>query len=148
MKTMLERFESKFVKSKGCWEWQAAINNGYGWFAAKKPTRAHRVAWQLYKGAIPEGMCVLHKCDNKKCVRPSHLFLGSQLDNIEDMRTKGRAGCKGYRRGRLTWQQVCEIRKSQETQRILAQKYKMNQPDISSIKQMKTYKTQKTCKSI
>jgi predicted DNA-binding protein (UPF0251 family) len=52
--------------------------------------KAHRVAWELAYGPIPEGMCVLHRCDRTTCVRPEHLFLGTQQDNIADMNAKGR----------------------------------------------------------
>lgn len=53
---------------------------------------AHRVSWMMLRGPIPEGMLVLHKCDNRKCVNPNHLFIGAQSDNVHDMLTKGRNG--------------------------------------------------------
>jgi hypothetical protein len=88
------RFWSKVRKSDddGCWMWQAArltrTNTGalsYGIIMWRgKSTNAHRVAWELTHGPIPEGLWVLHKCDEQGCVRPSHLYLGSHADNTRD----------------------------------------------------------------
>ena len=90
---MADRFWSKVKKSKGCWEWQACTNEaGYGivGVGGKRTDRAHRVSWRLRYGEIPEGLFVLHRCDNRKCVRPSHLFVGTNQDNVDDMVAKGR----------------------------------------------------------
>lgn len=92
------RFWSKVRKGDGCWEWQAKrFDNGYGSFAVSrnKNQGAHRVAWELTNGPIPAGMSVLHHCDNRPCVRPDHLFLGTQLDNMRDMLAKGRQRWRG-----------------------------------------------------
>jgi hypothetical protein len=88
-----ERFEKCFDKRMGkCWNWHAAINgNGYGSFKLRgKVYSSNRMSWTIYNGEIPEGMHVLHKCDNRKCVNPKHLFLGTQLDNTRDMLAKKR----------------------------------------------------------
>ena len=77
-----------------CWIWTAFCNaDGYGVFGtgAKTLISPHRFSWELHFGPIPDGLWVLHKCDNPPCVNPSHLFLGTQLDNIQDMLSKGRA---------------------------------------------------------
>jgi hypothetical protein len=84
------------VKRLGkCWVWTASIDGGgYGLIGlgpGKKVGKSGRVAWELQFGPIPEGMCVLHKCDNPCCVRGSHLFLGTQKDNAVDRELKGRS---------------------------------------------------------
>lgn len=71
-----------------CWLWQRLLwSNGYGRFGNR---RAHRVAWEFVNGKIINRLLVLHKCDVRKCINPSHLFLGTQLDNMQDMIEKGR----------------------------------------------------------
>lgn len=102
------RFWSHVEKSaSGCWEWQAYVNSqtGYGQFAVshREGISAHRLAWMLVHGPIPKGngyhgTCVLHRCDNRRCVNPAHLFLGSVADNQRDMVAKGRR--RGGRRPR------------------------------------------------
>lgn len=85
------RFWSKVDKSGTCWEWQATPNGRYGSFTHDNQTHgAHRFAWMIKHGDIPDGMFVCHRCDNPRCVRPSHLFLGEAADNTEDMMKKGR----------------------------------------------------------
>ena len=90
----MKRFWDKVDKSGDCWLWTDSIaSHGYGQFhiAKSRPVvRAHRFAWQLEHGSIPDGLCVLHKCDVKACVNPAHLFLGTQADNMHDMRDKAR----------------------------------------------------------
>jgi len=88
---------------RGCWEWQGVLNNkGYGMMYVREWGRrssCHRAAYQFYFGQITDGSWVLHKCDNPRCVRPSHLFLGSPLDNIRDMIAKGRDNRSNNPRG-------------------------------------------------
>jgi hypothetical protein len=94
--TVEQRFWSKVSKSNQCWLWTAnALPAGYGKFTLRVDGRqrtllAHRFSWLLTRGEIPEGQQVLHKCDNPSCVRPDHLFLGTQQDNVDDMIKKGR----------------------------------------------------------
>lgn len=88
----LHRFEKKFTKTDGCWIWNAATDpKGYGAFRYEGKTQiASRVSYQLYKGNVPSGLHVLHTCDNPSCVNPDHLFLGTNDDNVEDRKSKGR----------------------------------------------------------
>jgi len=72
-----------------CWAWTGALTP-YGSFTAHKQVRAHRFSWELHCCSIPAGIHVLHHCDNPKCVNPSHLFLGTHTDNMQDMIAKGR----------------------------------------------------------
>lgn len=91
--TLAERFWEKVEKTDGCWLWTASLTNkGYGEFRLNEPSPilAHRVAYELAHGPIPPGLFVCHHCDNPPCVRPDHLFLGTQKDNAQDMVRKGR----------------------------------------------------------
>lgn len=95
-----QRFWEKVDTSGDCWIWTGSLNhNGYGRLRGNAETEkniaAHRFSWELHYGPIPpgegyHGTCVCHKCDNKICVNPDHLFLGSHSDNIKDMHAKGR----------------------------------------------------------
>jgi len=94
-KSIVERFEQKYipVPESGCWLWtEGLFKGGYGNIhtTGKSCTQAHRISWQIYKGPIPKGLHVLHKCDVPSCVNPDHLFLGTHLDNMKDKVKKGR----------------------------------------------------------
>ena len=79
------------VVESGCWEWNLSrLPNGYGRVGPKRGLLAHRWSWTIHRGPIPAGLCVLHRCDNRCCVRPDHLFLGSKKDNSQDALHKGR----------------------------------------------------------
>lgn len=122
--TLADRFWSKVEKQPGdgCWLWTGArmSRNRYGHISvggrAGGMVGAHRVSWELHFGPIPDGLEVLHSCDNPPCVRPAHLFLGTQATNIVDMDTKGRGHrvrLVGEQHGmaKLTRAQAMEIRR-------------------------------------
>lgn len=115
-KSLYERFSALVSKKPSCWLWVGATDHrGYGKIRSSDAAgqRAHRVSYALHYGTIPEGMCVLHKCDNPSCVNPEHLFLGSHKDNMNDMDSKGRRhNLKGVcnPRSKLTREEVLVIK--------------------------------------
>ena len=92
-------FFNKFTKQKnGCWEWNCNKKEYGDVYYKTKHYSSHRFSYTLFKEQIPEGLFVLHKCDNPCCVNPDHLFLGTQQDNITDMWDKGRGITPTYNR--------------------------------------------------
>jgi hypothetical protein len=114
---LADRFWSKVRKTDSCWIWTASLStHGYGQIGVNGGIqRAHRVAWMLTFGAYPVG-ALLHRCDNRSCCNPAHLFLGTQADNLRDMRMKGRGSTPPLHLGernvnaKLTPDRVREIR--------------------------------------
>jgi HNH endonuclease len=156
-RSLTERFWEK-VRRGGlddCWEWtRGRFTRGYGSIGvggrAGGSEGAHRVSWELAHGPIPEGLYVLHKCDNPPCVNPAHLFLGTQLDNMRDAARKGRTARGGRARGerigasKLTEAKVTEIRRryraGEETQAELGRVFGVHQASISDIVRGETWR--------
>jgi len=138
----IERFWNKVNKSMLCWEWTASkLSNGYGqvWFGPRhdrKKMLAHRLSYELAFEEIPDGMCVLHKCDNKSCVNPSHLFLGTHRDNISDCLKKRRfTPCK------LTLENVRIIRSSPHKSTLdLSKQFGVSKSAIKDVKNGRTWR--------
>jgi hypothetical protein len=156
-RTLSERFWEKVDKQAddGCWLWTGALDgHGYGQiYLDGAKGLAHRVAWELVLGVIPDGMCVCHNCpggDNPLCVRPAHLFLDTHLGNLQDAARKGRvqSGSLHYRKrnpalitrgvstgcAKLTDDQVREIRRKRKelgtSQEALGREYGVSQSAI------------------
>lgn len=145
-KTAKERLLEKTAPAaNGCIEWTGCANQkGYGMMVYKgRIHAAHRVSWQEHFGAIPSGIMVMHKCDNPKCVNPEHLRLGTQQDNMDDMKEKGRQYTprgEAHKRSKLTWAAVRDIRTSGESARSLASKYGVSDMTIYYVKTGKGWK--------
>lgn len=121
------------IAPSGCLEWKAGKSSGYGRFRnGGRMMFAHRVSYELHHGAIPDGLHVLHRCDNPACVNPSHLFLGTHAENMADKSSKERQA-RGERNGiaKLSAADVLAIRASGGiTQRSLAREYGVSQAQI------------------
>lgn len=131
-----------------CWEWLGSkLLNGYGQMGVpgRRPEGAHRISFVINKGPIPPGQFVLHHCDNKSCVNPKHLFLGTQADNVSDAKKKNRLSV-GERHciSKLTDKSVRLIRADYETgnfsQSQLGKKYKVSSGNIGYITRRHTWR--------
>ena len=149
MKSLADRFCAKVETGDkiACWNWVACTNqSGYGWFnvSCNKPTTAHRVSAMLHGliDSLKSPLHVLHKCDNPKCCNPSHLFVGTNADNVADRVAKKRSGhkpMKGEANGmsKLTIDQIGQIKglyfAAQFSQSALARSFHVHQAHISRI---------------
>lgn len=145
--TDLERLQQKYsVSESGCWEWNFPGPNGRAntFLFDGKVQNAYRASWKIHNGPIPDNLCVLHKCDNGLCVNPEHLFLGTNLDNYNDMISKNRGNvAKGEQKvkcAKLKEYQVIEIRSSNLHFTELAKKYGVHRQTIQDILSGKQWK--------
>jgi hypothetical protein len=131
-----------------CWVWVRALDSvGYGQFGFRgKIERSHRVSYILEHDSIPSGMCILHKCDNRACVRPDHLYAGTRQKNTRDMVNANRQS-KGSLHGpsKLTEEEVVEIRRLAEAGIIYGEIIRklgldVNQPNLSLVVNRKTWR--------
>ncbi len=145
---LIDRLQKNLkVVPSGCWEWQGYCLNGYGHIGRGgkfgKTLLTHRVMWEIVFGPVPKGLCVLHKCDNPCCCCPTHLFLGTQKDNMADKVCKGRQSkLRGEENGRakLTEDQVNAIRSDNRTQLIIGKEYGVHLQTVNRIKKSKLWK--------
>jgi hypothetical protein len=152
-----DRFWSRVEKADGdaCWEWTASkFPGGYGRVAlprkngsAQELDGAHRIAWLLVNGPIPLNLWVLHRCDNRSCCRPDHLFLGTHQDNMADMRAKGRAAIGAGVRpvtAKIEPQAIVEIRSraaAGESHRAIARSLQLDRRKVDRIVKRELYST-------
>lgn len=164
LKRVEQRLIAQSKRNGECLEWTGRFNPfGYGifkirssetqWLTYITPKKSsisistHRVAYKIWKGDIPEGIYVLHKCDNRACIEPSHLYLGTHKDNMDDMKNKKRQDMRPgelHHLNKMTNKDVIEIRKlwdsGKETQAGLSRKYNVSTACIHSIAKRKSWK--------
>ena len=163
-RTEAEKFWPNVRVTPGCWIWTAPLVGGYGRiFLNGKAKKAHRTSYELNVATIPDGLLVLHRCDNRKCVNPDHLFLGTHLDNCLDKMKKGRGNVQSrsgehhwmlrnperIARGERVWiakmtkEKVIELRREYATgsitQRALAVKHGIGYKNLNLILNRKTW---------
>jgi hypothetical protein len=131
----------------GCLEWFAAKDGGgYGMIRIGRRTcRAHRISFEVHFGPIPDGMCVCHRCDNRLCIKPSHLFLGTQTENMADRDSKGRQPrTRGERHGsaKLSEVDVSVIRNAEGGRGLLtalAKQFGVSRTQIANVRAGKNW---------
>lgn len=152
--SVLEHFSARVMPepNSGCWFWMGSLTQkGYGDVllienGKRQHVRAHRIAWALYKGTVPPGKMVCHKCDIRCCVNPDHLFLGTASDNVRDMVAKGRSSQQIRNFGtksphaKITAAAALAIFQSTESEIALAARYGICHSTVRRIRQKKKWK--------
>lgn len=151
---IIDRLLSKCeaVTESGCWIWTGAVTKtscgDYGVLNINGRNRyAHRLSLQNIGGVDIENKVVRHKCDNPSCINPAHLVAGTQADNIQDRNDRGRTA-KGERasKSKLTYMEVEEIRKSEDSHRALGRRYGVSHSTIGGIKRGEYWRADSSCK--
>lgn len=147
--TLEKRFWAKVERRdrKDCWLWTASTaRGGYGQLGdpERGNVKAHRLSWELHRGPVPDGLQVLHQCDQPRCVNPGHLFLGTNVDNHRDKMRKNRhAVGAAHGAAKLTEEDVIAIWRraaAGERQKLLADEYGVSQPTVSDIVRRRTWR--------
>lgn len=131
--------------SDECWEWTGTIDtHGYGHMriGGRRLRLAHRLSYLINHGEFDQSLHVLHRCDNRKCVNPTHLFLGSNAENMADMVAKGRAAHRQGQdnpRARLTASDIRAIRTDERPERAIAKEYGVSHGHINNIKSRRVW---------
>jgi hypothetical protein len=134
-------FMERINKTDSCWLWTGTKNTyGYGIFLlpGEVQVRAHRHSYEIHNGPIPEGMVIMHSCDNPPCVNPDHLKIGTRLENNRDS-VKKRRNAYGSRNGqsKLSEEQISLIRADNRTHKLIADEFNISQSHVSRVRAMK-----------
>jgi hypothetical protein len=137
-----DKFWGHVDKTKDCWVWTGTITRGYGKY---KGFQAHRVSWLIHHGKDPHGFYALHTCDNRACVNPDHLYLGTQSDNMKDMYSRRRR-INNTAIAKYSWKIVNEIRELYKTGEYslasLGRRFGMNRSMVYKILNYHIWKTE------
>ena len=149
---MHEFFNDKYEVVGECFLWTKALHGktrlhsyGYTWYINRR-WKTHRLSYELNLGPIPEGMSVLHSCDNPRCINPEHLVLGTHDDNMRHLKERGRANRKPVNVGdknasaKLSEKQIVDIRASVESRKVLADLYGVSYSNICLIKSGRSWR--------
>lgn len=140
MKTIAGRIKIKVaVSPNNCWEWQGSLDpRGYGRMTVQKTNRlVHRLSYEAFVCPIPNGMCVLHHCDNPKCCNPDHLYIGTKKDNSDDKIARGRdrkARGEQHHNAKLTDSSVRQIRNAAGSERAIARIFGISPRNVGFIR--------------